>query len=703
MNERDGRPRRALTIKSLVFSALAIAVITGLSSIQWNLVGPHPPMIGNHLPAGVFFYVMIVVLVWNGLVARAIPSAALTTRELAVVMGVSLIAAFPPTSGLFRYFNRQLMLPWYYLSTGGKPDWETVNVLGYLPDVMFPNPRPELIDGVLETDQTIYNGFFTGLKQGNTTLGLLEVPWSNWVRPLLFWGPVVFLGSVALIALSLVVHQQWVKHEQLSYPVAQVAHAFVHRAKGVGVPDVFRNKLFWWGFTPIFVLYGIDYLHDWFPAYIPSMDVILPNLKHWWVNMSRDMPVIRKAPGWWRLQGSSLYFCVVGLAYFVSSEISFTLGFSHILFVITGVWVFKMRGTPITGTELSFFRAGGYLCYAMILIYTGRAFYWAVARKAMFFGKPSEHESGSVMAARVFVLATAGFAALLIAAGMDWAMALFFTLLLTLLFLVLTRLVCECGIPFVQPGWHPGNLMTSMIGPAAVGPGPLVWANYVGSVLAQDPRECLMPYASTAMRVAEDSKVKPKRLFWGLIVALVVAVVVGFVTTHWTLYNYGGMATDGYASRWPPQAPFNQSTKKIMELQDLGVMDESADARGLGKLALMAPIGEDMWPFVLGIAAVLMCSVARFRFTRFPIHPAIFLIVCTYAGYMTWYSFFVGWAVKALVVRFGGGKVYQRLKPLFIGIITAELAAVGCSISITLIHYWWTGEVPDIHFGILPG
>ena len=35
-------------------------------------------------------------------------------------MAVTLVACFPPTSGLGRYFHRQIMLPWYYLMN--KPD-----------------------------------------------------------------------------------------------------------------------------------------------------------------------------------------------------------------------------------------------------------------------------------------------------------------------------------------------------------------------------------------------------------------------------------------------------------------------------------------------------------------------------------------------------------------------------------------------------
>ncbi len=697
------RQARAFTLKSLFFSLLGIAVITGLASIQWNLVGANPAMIGNHLPAGVFFYIMLVALVWNGLTARLCPQLALNQRELAVVMGASLIAAFPPTSGLFRYFHRQLMLPWYYLGTGGKPEWDTFDVLGYLPGRLFPQPAPEYVDGVLKMDQTVYNGFFTGMLKGDQTLGLGQLPWRSWLTPLLFWGPVVFVYSVAIMALSLIVHQQWVRHEQLSYPVAQVAISFVYRAKGVGIPDLFRNKLFWWGFMPIFLLYGLEYLHQWFPEFVPSYRLVFPNLKSWWLNVGGKMPVIKNAPAWWTIQSGTIFFTIVGLSYFVSSEIALSFGLSHIMLVVVGVWFFKSTGQPITGNQLTMFRAGGYFGFALILLYTGRSFYWAVTRKAFGWGRAGDHEAASVMAARVFVLCTLGFVGLLVSAGLDWLVALVFTLVLTLTFLVLTRLVCETGVPFVQPNWLPGPVIASLLGPGAVGPGPMVWINYLGSVLAQDPRECLMPYAATAFKVADEARVRIRRFFWFLVAALALAMVVGFVTTHWTLYNYGGMSTDGYASRHTPQGCFDDGVKTIMELRDLGLYERSSAATGLGKLALLAPIFEDVRPWALGIVAVLLVSMLRFRFSKFPLHPAVFLILGAYAGYMSWYSFLVGWGIKSLVVRFGGGKVYQNLKPLFVGVIAGELMAVGFCIMITMLYYWLTSELPQVSFGILPG
>jgi hypothetical protein len=61
----------------------------------------------------------------------------------------------------------------------------------------------------------------------------------------------------------------------------------------------------------------------------------------------------------------------------------------------------------------------------------------------------------------------------------------------------------------------------------------------------------------------------------------------------------------------------------------------------------------------------------------------------------------VGWAIKELIVRFGGGKSYNTLKPLFIGLIMGELIAVAITIIVGAVYYSITG-VTTPYFQILP-
>jgi len=81
----------------------------------------------------------------------------------------------------------------------------------------------------------------------------------------------------------------------------------------------------------------------------------------------------------------------------------------------------------------------------------------------------------------------------------------------------------------------------------------------------------------------------------------------------------------------------------------------------------------------------------------------MFLIMGSYAGGRIWSSFLIGCAVKTLVVKFGGNRFYQALKPLFIGIIAGELGSAGTIIVIDLLYIAITGGPPPITVMLLPG
>jgi len=64
---------------------------------------------------------------------------------------------------------------------------------------------------------------------------------------------------------------------------------------------------------------------------MPGYSVLLPNLKTWDVPLTQVLPVLKQVPGVGFLGRQTLYFAIVGLAYFVATEVSLTVGLSHIL------------------------------------------------------------------------------------------------------------------------------------------------------------------------------------------------------------------------------------------------------------------------------------------------------------------------------------------------------------------------------------
>jgi len=695
--------QKVFTLKAILMGLMGVVLITGGAGYVDLRISSSPSLVGAHLAVGPFFLIMLLALGWN-LMARRFPALVFNTRELVVVLAMMLIACFPPTAGLLRHFQRQLTLPWYYLAAGGQTEWEKFKILDYVPATLFPVPAPFMKDGLLQLDSTVYRGIFQGLAQGNEGLSFSGVPWHAWCQPLLYWGPLIVLLSICVMSLSLLMHRQWADHEQLSYPLAQILSTLTYRKEGWGVPDLFRNRLFWWGFLPVFLLYVLEYLHQWFPMEVPGLSVLMPNLKTWGVPLADKIPILGQSDGVWYLSKQVIFFSVIGASYFVASEIALTMGLSQLFTVLAGVWFFSVTGSPLSSrTDMGLMRGGSYLAYAAVLLYTGRSYYGSVFRSALKWRVRAGEDQASIWAARLLVVSFVGFTGMLVMMGLDWLIALFFALLVMLLFLVFTRIICETGIPFMQAHWWPSTFLVSLLGPAAVGPGPLVLIGLIGTVLIQDPRECLMPYVATGWKMADNAKIKLGRLFAVLVVALLVALVVGFGVTTWTQYKYGSITEQGYASKSVPTIAFNQAAQRISEMTETGVFEQSRSLHGLAKLKLVSPAAADLGFVGTGAVAVLVFALLRFRFARFPLHPVLFLVWGVYATSVVWASFLIGWAAKMLVVKFGGGKVYHQLRPFFVGLIAGELIMAGVAIVVGLIYYMYTGRPPSIVFSILVG
>ena len=62
-------------------------------------------------------------------------------------------------------------------------------------------------------------------------------------------------------------------------------------------------------------------------------------------------------------------------------------------------------------------------------------------------------------------------------------------------------------------------------------------------------------------------------------------------------------------------------------------------------------------------------SVLRLRFVAWPLHPVGYLLAFSWPMKMIWFSLFVGWVAKVLLVRFGGVSLYRAARPVFIGLI----------------------------------
>ena len=82
-----------------------------------------------------------------------------------------------------------------------------------------------------------------------------------------------------------------------------------------------------------------------------------------------------------------------------------------------------------------------------------------------------------------------------------------------------------------------------------------------------------------------------------------------------------------------------------------------------------------------------MLAAVRARFIGFPLHPAAYALNLTFANDFFWCDMFVAWVLKALILRYGGMKVYRLALPFFLGLILGDfVTGAAWSIVGTVFH-----------------
>lgn len=202
-------------------------------------------------------------------------------------------------------------------------------------------------------------------------------------------------------------------------------------------------------------------------------------------------------------------------------------------------------------------------------------------------------------------------------------------------------------------------MTTGIFGTQALGASNLARLSFLQPVLMNDMRTNTLPAFLRTLKLAHAQKMSAgnvRRLLGASAVAIVVTLAVTTFTSIATLYAAGGLPGYTFFTVSGPQVPF-KGVASILKAQP-----------GIDPLNWL-------WTAV-GAAAVYGMMLARSHFLWFPLHPIGYLVAFGYGISKLWLSFFIGWAVKILIVRFGGTNTYIGVRPFMIGLILGNAAAM---------------------------
>ena len=90
--------------------------------------------------------------------------------------------------------------------------------------------------------------------------------------------------------------------------------------------------------------------------------------------------------------------------------------------------------------------------------------------------------------------------------------------------------------------------------------------------------------------------------------------------------------------------------------------------------------------FAVGASITSALSLLRLRYAGWPLHPVGFLLANSYPMQRIWFSIFLGWLLKVLIVRFGGASLFRSARPVFIGLIIGEASGAAFWLVVSLLR-----------------
>ena len=650
-------------------------------------------VVGNYIPLSVYGTLIVIVALVNPILAKIRASWRFSGRELAVIMTIVLGTCGIAESGFMKTFTNVLMLPRHYRRTMPAWDFKDTGTFKLLPEHFLASAGPN--------DEAM-NGFIQG-KVGSEPLALKDLPWHEWAAPLLTWLPLLVLMFIAFSGLALVVHRQWSEHEKLPYPIATFA-ASLMGDDDTGHGSVLRQRSFWVATGIVLGIHLINFANSWWPDYVIRVNTAF-NMHP----LASIMPIFAKGRLAWTILYCRLYFAVVGVAYLVSTDVSFSFAFIPVLGtlaqgILASYGISFMAGGEHRASIYTSLNIGSFIAFLFMIIYFGRRFYWSVLRRALGLRSAEEVRPRELWGARAFILGTSACTLAMTVYGLDWPFALLYMFMIIVFYVCVSRVVVQTGLFIMKPAWVPHILLLGLFGGYALGPKAALIAMFFSSVFFAEARETVMPYMVNSMSLLEkegagDTMGRITALTCGI---ATVALLIGLTITLYLQYNHGtDMAAGGWFTHTVPTYPFEISTDIAQRLKNQGLLAASKALTPMQRLMSMQPETTFVVSFIIGVLLVVGCYVGRLRLKWWPINPAIFLLWSwSHCAKLT-FSFFIGWAVKTAVARYGGWRMVTTVRVVMIGLIAGDMLGAFIPALISAVYYLATGK-PPASYNIMP-
>lgn len=498
-----------------------------------------------------------------------------------------------------------------------------------------------------------------------------EVPWSIWLRPMARWALLLAVTYIILMSLNVLIFRQWAYHERLTYPQAELPKALAGGSDPDGsIPSLFRNGLFWVGFAVSASVVGWNLL---------CATQVVPGLKPIDLNNAFNQYLSWTVFHGIRYNKARIFFTVIGLSFLVPRNISFSLWFFHVLFMIqvlvlvwTGHGEDYYHSFPSDWWYLHSFRTaqghGALMVFAGLVLFKCRKYILCVFMPSKVRDLDRDEQKELILSSFAFISCSVGLILLLWRdMGANLYFALFFYFVTIALTIGLVRAVTEGGILGFQSFGSPLHIVRAFFGfnkswTCASLFSPLI---VYYTIFFLDIKTFVAPAMANALKLRDDFKMKRGIFHLAIFLAIAVASATAIITCLMLCYHGGADTMENW---------FYTAVPKGVTFNNIRTLIKNPIENSPSTMA---------W---FGVGAVAMAALLFFRQFMFWLpHPLGMVMLINPLMGAYWFSILLGWLCNTAVTKYGHKATYHRARGAFIGLIVGELLIIILGVVISMI------------------
>ncbi len=606
------KPRPSIRWWSIAIGLLLIPIncywITYIELVQYSA----QPTIVSLIFTVVFN--VLVLIGFNRILKRFLPRLALSQGELLVIYVMLSVASATAGHSMMEILVSTLGHAFWFATP--ENDWKDL-FWRYIPRWLAVADK-DVLSGYYEGDSTLYT------KQHL----------SGWLTPVMSWFGFLFAMLFVMVCITLIVRKPWTEDEKLAYPIIQLPARMT-------TEGFFTNRLMWIAFGLMVAFDTINGLHHIFPA-IPSV------FEKEYRFRFTEKPF--SAMGWLRL---GIYPFVLGIGFLIPLDLLFSSWFFF--------WLWKMQQLmgSVAGLEgtgypyINYQGFGAYMGIFLIAVWRGRKYLHNLSGTKVSATSARDEP----VSHRTLILALIAGVAFLIffclKAGMSlWAILVFFGLYFAFSTAV-SRMRAELGSPMHDLHYTgPERVMVAAVGTRSLGPNNLSMFSFFW-FFTRTFDSHPMPHQLEGFKLASTSGIRSRFMLFAILAAL----FVGILSQFWALisipYRLGAIHQMSHV-------PLIYGAEPWRQLQNW----------------LAHPLDPDYWALGftgIGLLFSLFLMLMRMKFFWFPFHPAAYAAVCgSWAVNYIWFTLFVAWGLKLILLKYGGRNAHRKAMPFFLGLILGQ-------------------------------